>query len=98
MTTFRPGDTFPAYDGHGHVAFRVRLLSDGTGLEVALEDGTQRFRVAGTRPCEAVDVLLSEADTWRIVKTVTVRDDPVAGIMETPEGTIRYDPSTGAKR
>ena len=95
VTTFRPGDTFPAFDGHGRVAFRVKLLPDGTGLELAVEGSPQRFRVAGTRPCEAVDVLLSEADTWRVVKTITVRDDPVAGMMETPEGTIRYDPSTG---
>ena len=98
VTTFRPGDTFPAYDGHGRVAFRVKLLPDGTGLEVVVEGGPQRFRVAGTRPYEAVDVLLSEADAWRTVKTITVRDDPVAGIMETPEGTIRYDPPTGARR
>lgn len=68
-------DTFPAFDGHGHVAFRVKLLPDGTGLEVAVEGSPQRFRIAGTRPCEAVDVLLPEADTWRAVKTVTVRDD-----------------------
>ena len=98
VTTFRPGDTFPAFDGHGRVAFRVKLLPDGTGLEVAVEGNPQLFRVAGTRPCEAVDVLLTEADTWRVVKTITVRDDPVTGTMETPEGTIHYDPSTGAKR
>ena len=98
VTTFRPGDTFPAFDGHGRVAFRVRLLPDGTGLEVAVEGSPQRFRVAGERPCDSVDVLLPQEDSWRAVKTVTVRDDPVAGTMEPPEGTIRYDPSTGARR
>ncbi len=98
VTTFRPGDTFPAFDGHGRVAFRVKLLPDGTGLEVAVEGSPQRFRVAGKRPCDSVDVLLPQKSTWRAVKTVTVRDDPVAGAMETPEGTIRYDPSTGARR
>lgn len=95
VTTFSPGDTFPAFDGHGRVAFRVKLLPDGTGLEVAVEGSSQRFRVAGTRPSEAVDVYLPQADTWRTVKTVTVHDDPVAGMMETPEGTVHYDPSTG---
>ena len=95
VTTFRPGNTFSAYDGHGRVAFRVKLLPDGTGLEVAVEGSPQRFRVAGTRPCEAVDVLLPHADAWRTVKTVMVRDDPMAGIIDTPEGTIRYAPSTG---
>ena len=98
VTTFRPGDTFPAYDGHGHVAFRVKLLSNGTGLEVVLNGSTQRFRIAGERPCDFVDVLLPQADSWRAVKTVAVRDDPVTGTMETPEGTIHYDPSTGARR
>ena len=98
VTTFHPGDTFPAYDGHGRVAFRVKLLPDGTGLEVAVEGSPQRFRVAGMRPCDSVDVLLPHECTWRTVKTVTVRDDPVTGTMETPEGTIHYDPSTGARR
>ena len=97
VTTFRPGDAFPAFDGHGRVAFRVKLLPDGTGLEVAVEGSPQRFRVAGARPCEAVDVLLPQANAWHAVKTVTVRDDPVAGLMETPEGTIRYDPDRGQR-
>ena len=97
VTTFRPGDTVPAFDGQGRVAFRVKMLPDGTGLEVAVEGSPLRFRVAGERPCEAVDVLLPQADDWRSVKTVTVLDDPVAGVMETPEGTIRYDPATGAR-
>ena len=97
VTTFRPGDVFPAFDGQGRVAFRVKLLPDGTGLEVAVEGSPQRFRVAGARPCEAVDVLLPQANAWHAVKTVTVRDDPVAGLMETPEGTIRYDPDRGQR-
>ena len=98
VTTFRPGDSFPAYDGNGEVAFRVTILPDGTGLELADgKTGSWRFRVSGERPCDSVDVLLPERGSWRKVKNIVVRDDPEAGVMETPEGVFRYNLATGRR-
>ena len=92
---FLPGSEFPCYDGKGRVAFRVGMLADGTGLELMSPDRTRRVRIAGKRPCDAVKVEVCEGGGWKTVRTITVTDDPYAGVMETPEGTIRYDPATG---
>ena len=92
---FEPGDTTPIYNVHGDVACRVTLLPEGRGFEVALPEGTRAFRACGDRPCDAVEVWTRDTGDWRKVRTVSVRDDPVAGILETPEGIVRYDPDTG---
>ena len=93
--TFEPGAEFPCYDGKGRVAFRVKMLDDGTGLELMTADRGKRVRVAGERPCDAVNVEVPEGGSWKTVRTITVTDDPYAGVMETPEGTVRYDPASG---
>ena len=92
---FRPGDAFPYYDGHGNEALRVTMLPDGTGLELATPSGDRRVRVSGVRPCEGVSVLEWKDGAWAEVRAVAVRDDPVAGVMQTPEGEVRYDPASG---
>ena len=96
--TFRPGDEFPCYDGGGRVAFRVKMLADGTGLELASSDRERCLRIASARPCDSVDVLERTGDGWRTVSTVRVTDDSLAGVMETPDGTVRYDPATGRRK
>lgn len=93
-----PGDEWPAYDGKGRVAYRVKILPDGTGLQIWTGDRSKTFRVAGKRPCDGVDVLLPDGDSWRSVLHVAVKDDPVNGVMETPDGVVRYDPVTGARK
>ena len=95
--TLQPGTEFPCYDGKGRVAFRVKMIADGTGLELLSPDRARRVRVAGDRPCDAVKVEVAENGTWRTARTVSVRDDPRAGVMETPDGTVRYDPATGKR-
>ena len=93
--TFRPGDEFPFYDGHGQVAFRLKLLEGGVGLEFSSPSREIRVRVTSPRPCDGVDVQVFEPTGWRTIRTIAVRDDPLAGVLETPDGTIRYDPATG---
>ena len=95
-----PGDVIPMYDARGRVAYRVTMLKDGTGFEVARPDGARAFRACGERPCDAVQVWLkdgAQAD-WRRTATITVEDDPAAGVLKTPEGVVRYDPDTGARK
>ena len=96
---YYPGDTIPMYDGRGRVAYRVQMLKDGTGFEIARPGDARAFRACGTRPCDAVEVWLKDADAdWRKTATVTVKDDPVAGVLETPDGVVRYEPDTGARK
>lgn len=95
VVEFLPGSEFPCYDGKGRVAFRVKMLADGTGLELMSPDRTRRVRIAGERPCDAVKVEVLGEGGWKTFKTVAVTDDPYAGVMETPDGTLRYDPATG---
>lgn len=94
---FRPGDEFPYYDGHGKVALRVKMLEGGTGLELSTPDGKRRVRVESVRPCEKVLVREWKDEAWVDVRAVDVKDDPFAGVMETPEGVIRYDPASGKR-
>jgi len=96
--TLQPGEEFPCYDGKGRVVFRVKMLVDGTGLELLSADRGRAVRVAGTRPSDGVNVEIREGDGWRFVKAVIVKDDPLLGIMVTPEGTVRYDPATGKRK
>ena len=97
---YYPGDVLPMYDAKGAVAYRVTMLKDGAGLEVARPDGGRAFRACGTRPCDAVEVWLRDAAdaAWRKTAAVSVKDDPVAGVLETPDGVVRYDPDTGARK
>ena len=95
---FRPGDTFPYFDGRGRVAFRVKMLEGGEGLELWTADETRRVRVQSPVPKDFVDVLLPDGEGWKQVARVSVRDDVKAGVMQTPEGEIRYDPETGKRR
>lgn len=91
------GAEWPMYDNKGLVAFRLKILEDGTGLQVWTADRAKTFRVAGTRPCDALDVLVPDGAGWKSVLTVSVRDNPEKGIWETPDGIIRYDRVTGAR-
>ena len=95
---FKPGDEFPVFDGHGHVALRVQLLEDGLGLELRSPDRTRRVRLASPTPKDYVDVQVPEGDGWRRTTRVVVTDDSHAGVLRTPEGEIRYDPDTGKRR
>lgn len=97
ITTFLPGDEFPAYNGHGRVAYRVKLLDDGQGFELSLPDRSVRCRVASPSPKDYVEVLLPEGDGWKAVSRIKVEDYPDEGVMRTPEGEIRYDPKNGRK-
>lgn len=92
------GDRFHVYDGCGRVAFTVKLLADGVGFEFARPGNARAVRVCGTRPCEALDVLEQDGDAWRKVETIRVTDDPVRGVLVTPDGEFRYDPDTGSRR
>ena len=94
---FHPGDEFPAFDGRGHVAFRVRMLADGVGLEVMSPDRTRRIRLVSPSPKDYVDVQVPCGGAWHCEKRITVYDDPEAGILRTPLGEVRYDPATGRR-
>ena len=97
VTEYKPGDEIPMYDGCGRVAFTVKMLPDGTGFDL-VRPGRPPVRVCGTRPCDAVNVYEPNGSDWRLVKSITITDDPVNGILSTPEGVIRYDPDTGRRR
>jgi len=98
VTTFVPGDAFPVYDGEGRAVMRVKMLSDGTGLELTRVGTKQSVRLAAARPCEAVDVQVPEGTGWKTVRTVSACDDPKTGTLQTPEGVVRYDTVTGARK
>jgi len=93
VTKYRPGDSFFVYDGCGRVAFTVKLLPEGVGFE--LTRGAKAVRVAGTRPCDAVEILERAGADWTSVERIVVTDDPVRGVLSTPIGEFRYDPDTG---
>lgn len=95
---FKLGDEFPAFDGRGRVVFRVKLLPDGTGLDILSPEHGRLARVASPSPKDFVDVLLPDGEAWRRVSRVMIQDDPHAGVLITPEGTIRYDPKTGRRK
>ena len=96
--TILPGAEFPCYDGRGRVAFRVKMIADGSGLELSTLDRAKTVRIAGERPCDGVKVELRDGAGWKLVKTVAVTDDPLKGVMETPEGQVRYDPTSGRRQ
>ena len=96
--TILPGAEFPCYDGRGRVAFRVKMIADGTGLELMTADRAKAVRIAGERPCDSVKVEVRETGGWRPVREVRVADDPYAGVMETPEGRVLYSPTSGRRR
>ena len=95
---YHPGDTFAMYDVHANVSYRVKMLAEGKGFEIALPDNARAFRVCGDRPCDVLDVWtrLGTAN-WQKIKTVSVHDDPVTGILHTPDGDVSYNPDTGAR-
>ena len=97
VTEYKPGDEIPMYDGRGRVAFTVKMLPDGTGFDL-VRPWRPHIRVCGTRPCDAVNVYEPNGSDWRLVKSFTITDDPVNGILSTHEGVIRYDPDTGRRR
>ena len=92
---FKPGEEFPYFDNRGHVAFRAKILGDGTGIELMTADRVCRVRVASPAPKDFVDVLVPTGESWRTVRHVAVEDDVRTGVMKTPDGEIRYDPATG---
>ena len=94
-----PGDQWEMYDGYAGVAYVVRMLEDGTGLEISLSDGSGAFRAAGATPRDGVLLCVREADgTWRHVGDYRVEDDPVKGVMIAPGEMILYDPDTSRRR
>ena len=95
---FLPGGEFPAFDGHGRVAFRVRMLEGGTGLEILSPDGSARMRVSSDCPKDGVEVFEFADGMWKPVTTISIVDDSHAGVMRVPEGEIRYDPATGKRK
>ena len=96
VTEYKLGDEIPMYDGRGRVAFTVKMLPDGTGFDI-VRPGRSPVRVCGTRPCDAVNVYEPNGSDWHQVKSITITDDPVNGILSTPESVIRYDPDTGRR-
>ena len=95
---FLPGGEFPAFDGHGRVAFRVRMLEGGTGLEILLPDGSARMRVSSDCPKDGVEVFEFTDGMWKPVTAISIVDDSHTGVMRVPEGEIRYDPDTGKRK
>ena len=94
-----PGDRWEMYDGYARVAYVVRMLEDGTGLEISLPDGSGAFRSAGATPRDGVALSVREADgTWRLVGEYRIEDDPEKGVMTAPGETILYDPDTSRRR
>ena len=79
-----------------YFTFTRRKNEDGTDFYL-VRLGRPPVRVCGTRPCDAVNVYEPNGSDWRLVKSITITDDPVKGILSTPEGTIRYDPDTGRR-
>ena len=85
------------------------LLRNRNHLDVCKDRFRQRCQIVplvrktlkcpdcGTRPCDAVNVYEPNGSDWRLAKSITITDDPVNGILSTPEGTIRYDPDTGRR-
>ena len=69
---------------------------DGTGFGL-VHPWRPHIRVCGKRPCDALNVYEPNGSDWRLVKSITITDDPVNGILSTPEGDIRYDPDTGRR-
>jgi hypothetical protein len=87
------------YDGYAGVAYVVRMLEDGTGLEISLPDGSGAFRAAGATPRDGVALSVREADgTWRLIGEYRIEDDPEKGVMTAPGETILYDPDTSRRR
>ena len=94
-----PGDRWEMYDGYAAVAYVVKMLEDGSGLEVSLPDGTLAFRAAGATPCECVSLhVRGEDGAWRHAGDYRVADDPVKGVLTAPGETILYDPDTSRRR
>ena len=96
VRNFHRGDEIPFFDGSGLVAFRCRILPDGTGLDLLTPDRARIVRVSSDDPLQGVDVRDLAPCLSTNVLRVTVTDDPFRGIMDTPEGTASYDTSSGA--
>ena len=93
-----PGDKWEMYDGYANAAYAIKMLDDGTGLEVSLPNGQGAFRAAGSMPCECVSLQIRDSDgTWRHVGEYRVEDDPSTGVMTVGDETIRYDPDTSRR-
>ena len=96
VRNFRRGDEIPFFDGRGLVAFRCRILPDGSGLELLSPDRARIVRVSSDDPRRGVDVCNLAPGLPTGSMRVTVTDDPFRGTMETPEGCATYDPTSGA--
>ena len=92
-------------DRSGAVRFVLRMLADGTGLEMMVPGKDKQAMIRSDDPARAVICYTrpNAASDWQAVATVTVRDDAATGLLavtrdangQTTREEWRYAPHTG---
>lgn len=94
-------------DKSGKIRFTLRILVDGTGVDMKVLGQKRQFRIASGNAPESVSCYVreNEAAQWKLVSTSRVDDDSVHGVLTVvternnntdPITEIwRYNPNTG---
>ncbi|MDO4557447.1 MAG: hypothetical protein Q4C47_00575 [Planctomycetia bacterium] len=101
-----PGEEIPLTDRSGSVSFTLRILPDGTGVEMKIPGEQKEYRILSENAVESVtcEERANASSPWKRKTVSRVTDDPERGVLTvvTEESgsprteTWRYVPDTGA--
>lgn len=105
---FNPDEEVSLSDKSGKIRFTLRILVDGTGIDMKVPGQKRQFRIASGNAPESVSCYTRENESapWKLVSTSRVEDDSIHGVLTVvterkadaaPITEIwRYNPDTGA--
>lgn len=98
------GSSIPMEDETGKVRFALRMLEDGSGLEMTVPGQEKQAKIQSDDPIKSVSVYVRENSQaeWKKIDEISVNDDSINGVLtvthEKKTDVWNYDPNTGALR
>ncbi|MBQ9456049.1 MAG: hypothetical protein IJU53_10315 [Thermoguttaceae bacterium] len=102
--TMKLGSSIPMEDETGKVRFALRMLEDGSGLEMTVPGQEKQAKIQSDDPIKSVSVYVRENSQaeWKKIDEISVNDDSINGVLtvthEKKTDVWNYDPNTGALR
>ncbi len=104
--TFNVNEDTAFTDRSGKVRFILRILPDGSGLDMRLPDSSREFRICSKDATKSVScyVRADASASWQLVSILRVNDDSIHGVLtveteinkEIKTEVWRYNPENGA--